>query len=70
MRITLASSLEIKLQTFAWAASNRLGVRLVAYHPSAYTLSIHIANSQGHTQFSPKSFVKTCLISHQGWVKI
>jgi len=64
MRFTLASSLEIKLQTFAWAASNRLGMRLAAYHPSAHTLSIHIANSQGYTQFSSNSFVKTCLLSH------
>lgn len=64
MRITLASSLEIMVQTFAWAASNRLGMRLVAYHPYAHTLSIRIANSPGHTQFPSNSFVKTCLLSH------
>ena len=46
---------------FCRAASNRLGMKLVAYHPSAHTLSIHIANSQGHTQFSSNSFVTLSL---------
>ena len=60
-----------QVSNFAWPASNRLGMRLVAYHPYAHTLSIRIANSQGHTQFPSNSFVKTCLLStsHQGWVR-